>query len=409
MKVCVYTLGCKVNQYESGEIIARLRECGHEATAKLESADIFIVNTCAVTNEAEKKSRQIVSKITRNYPKAKIVVCGCSSQREAKQYDKEGRLISGAFGKTQLYRKLEEVGVRIAPQSDTYEDAPPVATDRARSYLKIQDGCNHFCSYCIVPYLRGRSRSRNMESILAEAHSMEGDACEVVLTGVDISDYRAGEKRLIDVIEALAEKPYRIRLGSLEVSIITEEFLERVLSVPNFCPHFHLSLQSGSSGVLKRMNRNYTAEAFLRKIEMIRSVYPYPGITTDIIVGFPEETETEFKESLAFAEKAKFSDIHVFAYSKREGTKAAEMKQTPHAEIVRREAAFLKLKEKLKRAFAEENTGRTHEILIEEKQGDYVTGYTRNYLRAYMRGDFCAGDTVDGVCRAPLKDGALFE
>ncbi|MDE6565782.1 MAG: MiaB/RimO family radical SAM methylthiotransferase, partial [Clostridia bacterium] len=301
MKVVVYNLGCKVNQYESDGILTKLANLGYEVADSLQYADCYILNTCAVTNEAEKKSRQAISRCLHFNKDAKIIVCGCASEHNSKQFeDKNGvTYISGVANKNKIPELLEQKGVFVAPISKFYEQELQPDLVRTRAYVKIQDGCNNFCSYCIIPYLRGRSRSRSMDSIIDECVRLQKVTNEIVLTGIDMSSYGLDiGTSLSELIKNLSHINVRIRFGSLEASVITEEFLQNTKMLKKFCPHFHLSLQSGDDNTLKSMNRKYTTAFYAEKVELVRQFYPTAAITTDLICGFPTESESEFENTL---------------------------------------------------------------------------------------------------------------
>ena len=341
MKAVVFSLGCKVNQCEGQSMIAELSKSGIEATDKLVSADFYIINTCSVTGEADRKSRQAVSRVLKLNGNADIYICGCSSQNNPHAFsDKPNvRLVMGTskrgiIEKILADRKLPcHAGESIvnAPPSVFEESELPEHT-KTRSYIKIQDGCNNFCSYCIIPYVRGRSRSRGIENILREAQQAALVTKEIILTGINVSAYGvdAGSD-LCSLVSALGAVPVRKRFSSLECTVISDELLS-AMAENGFCDHFHLSLQSGSASVLKRMNRKYTPEFFLSQTERIRKVFPHAGITTDVITGFGGETESEFAETVEFAKAVRFSDMHVFPYSERKGTKACDMPQIDKAD-----------------------------------------------------------------------------
>ena len=380
MKVCVFTLGCKVNQYESDGLMNELIKRGHEVTGELEPADVYVLNTCAVTSLAERKSRQLVTRARRKNPNARVIVMGCAGQKSAKAFVEKGvSLVRGNAGKLAVCDMLENSGCAVDPLPLTYESGFLARPERVRTYVKVQDGCNNFCSYCIVPYLRGRSRSRELNEAVEEIMSVEG---EVVVTGIDISDYGIKEgKTLADLMRALAGYKGRLRLGSLEVRAITPEFLDSVKAIRGFCPHFHLSLQSGSDSVLKSMNRHYTTAEHLARVELIRSYFPDAAITTDVIVGFSTESEQEFNDSMDFLRTVRFADVHVFPYSVREGTAAAKLKPLDPAEVERRRDIALGVKEELKSTFLTGMVGKTVEVLIEEQTKDGFVGYSKNYVR----------------------------
>ncbi|MBP3619121.1 MAG: tRNA (N(6)-L-threonylcarbamoyladenosine(37)-C(2))-methylthiotransferase MtaB [Clostridia bacterium] len=411
MKIAVLTLGCKVNKYESDALIFELISKGHCASDKLEWADAYIINTCAVTNEAEKKSRQMIERARKFNPDAKIFIMGCASQNKTLQFEERGvSFIVGTASKTKLLDELESVGKHIYELPTTYEDDMFSAQSKTRAYIKIQDGCNHFCSYCIIPYLRGRSRSREVESIIKEVERLPDEVKEVVLVGIDVSDFRIGEtKGLGSLLERLDSFGKRLRLSSMEDSLIDEEFLQKLASLKNFCPHFHLSLQSGCDNVLKKMNRHYTAKEFEESVKLIRKYFPLAGITTDVIVGFPTETEEDFEETYKFVERVKFSQLHIFPYSKRDGTVASKLyKDLPGTIKNERLKKLEALGKKLKEDFVLSN--KTGKVLIEEKNGDFFEGYSENYVKCYVRAQSLqVGSVVDVEFKQPFKDGAIVE
>lgn len=326
MKICVFTLGCKVNFYESDGLIAELNNLGYVTTNKLEYADVYILNTCCVTNEGERKSRQLVTRARHFNKDAKIIVCGCASQKNYKQFeDKNVNVIFGNGHKKEIINYINKENLKKLDKIPTeYNEEFLTTKTRVRAYLKVQDGCNNFCSYCVIPFVRGRSRSRNLEFILEEAKKMSENANEIVLVGINLSDFKPS---LIELIESLKDIKSRIRLGSLEVNVVTDEFLTRLKKVENFCPHFHLSMQSGCDEILEKMNRKYTKEEYISKVELIRKYFPNASITTDVIVGFPTETDDNFSETVDTIKKVKFFNMHIFPYSVREGTKASRMPQ----------------------------------------------------------------------------------
>ena len=291
MKTAVINIGCKVNQCECDSLMTGLNQLGHEVSDELVFADNYIINTCAVTKEAERKSRQFVGKVKRINPKADVYVIGCASEKNAEQFSIKGvKYVSGTAKKEAVLQMIS--GVHIADLPDEYEQLPLGTNFRARAYVKIEDGCNNFCAYCIIPYLRGRCRSRSIESIREECLKLAQDTDEIVLTGINVSCYGPDiGTSLGALIIALSDLPARIRLSSLEANVIDEDFLQTLVKAGNVCPHFHLSLQSGSDTVLQSMHRRYTAEEYKEKVDLIRSYFPTAAITTDIIVGFPTETE----------------------------------------------------------------------------------------------------------------------
>ena len=395
MNAVVFTLGCKVNDVESGSIIHGLKELGYAVSREIEKADLYIINTCAVTAEAERKSRQAIGKALKYNPQAKVIVCGCATEKNAGAFlEKEGVFaVVGAKGKNRVLEIVQSgfdsrfSGAQVCAENNGYEEMPLPECLKTRNFVKIQDGCNRFCSYCIIPYLRGRSRSRRLESVVNEVR--EGTALETVLTGIDLSAYEDENGRdLPDLLTALQGANTRIRLGSMEVSMITPRLLQTLKQMPNFAPHFHLSLQSGSTAVLKSMNRHYTREEYLEKCKMIYEIFPNAGITTDIIVGFPTETEEDFLQSLRIVEEAGFSQIHAFPYSPREGTNAYKRyKELPSAIKKERVERILQAGAKQKTRYLQSFIGKTL-IIAPELYIDGVTeGYAENYIRVYVAGE----------------------
>lgn len=418
-RIDVMTLGCKVNQYDSDAMLAIFAEGGLEVTEGAEQADVYILNTCAVTAEAERKSRQAVGKILKINPEAEIYVCGCASQNNFSQFARDGvKFISGTRGKLELarelvkkYGKLEDDGYFdkiITPDfgtSGTYEEYRGALSMRTRHFVKVQDGCNNFCSYCIVPYLRGRSRSRSMSGVLAEINDAAITAKEVVITGINLSAYGKDiGTSLTNLLTALQNSDMRIRLGSLEVGVIDRDFLEAAKGLKKFCPHFHLSLQSGDDGVLKNMNRHYTTAEFLEKVRLIRSVFPDAAITTDVIVGYPTETEEAFLRSMEFCREVAFSDMHVFPYSSRKGTAAGKLPVLPSAEVTDRQKRMSALKVELSSAYLLAQLGKPAEVLFETKEDGMWCGHTPNYVKVYST--YGAHNTIAEVVPTALcRDG----
>ena len=405
MKAVVFTLGCKVNGCESASLLRGLEERGYEVSDELVPADLYILNTCAVTAEAEKKSRQAVARIRAAAPQARIYVCGCAAERMPSQFaDKEGvRLVTGTMHKGGIPELLDEEGVRISPAETCFEELPSPRFLQTRAYVKVQDGCNNFCSYCIIPYLRGRSRSRSLESAAAEILSCPAE--EVVITGIDVSSYRDGARDLADLLRAVKDAKARIRLGSLETHAVTERLLATAKEVRDFAPHFHLSLQSGSDAVLRAMNRKYTRAEFLRKAALVREAFPSAALTTDIIVGFPTETEEDFEATLALAEEARFSQIHCFAYSRRAGTAAAKLKELAPQVKKERLGRLMALGRRLREEYEGAFLGKTLELVPEEEKDGYTEGYSENYIRLYVRGSVKKRTRVRALER--YKDGLL--
>ncbi len=379
MKACVFTLGCKQNEAESASLMRGLEERGYEATGELGYADIYLLNTCAVTAEAERKSRQAVARMLKFNRSAKVLVFGCASQNFPAAFSgKEGVVyVSGAMHKDRVLAFLDGEDVEEDSGAETaFCELPAPKQTRTRMNLRVQDGCNRFCTYCLIPYLRGRSRSRSIESVVKEATA--SPSREIVLTGIDLSSYRDGEKDLGDLLLALGIVPARIRLGSLEVSAVTDEFLEKMRRAGNVMPHFHLSLQSGSDRVLRAMNRHYTREEYLAACRKIYAAFPDAAITTDIIVGFPTEEEEDFASSLAIVEEARFAHVHAFPFSMRKGTNATKLKDLPASVKKERMGRMLAASKSAEERYLSRFLGRRLSALFEEDGG-----YTENYIRVY--------------------------
>lgn len=417
MKAVVFSLGCKVNQCEGQSMIAALRAAGIDATDTLEYADFYIINTCSVTAEADRKSRQTVARIRKFNQKAKVYVCGCSSQNEASAFAaKEGvRIVAGTAQKQDFVQTVlndlsaYDTGVRtcVAQLPDTYESFARPQHTKTRSYIKIQDGCNNFCSYCVIPYLRGRSRSRALADIVSEAMQAASVTHEIVLTGINTSAYGPdiGES-LVTLVRALGAVPVRKRFGSLECTAINGELLS-AMRQSGFCDHFHLSLQSGSESVLKRMNRKYTPAFFAERVRQIRDEFPDAGITTDIITGFAGETKQEFAETEAFVQQVRFSELHVFPYSERAGTKAAAMPQIDKAVRAERARILIDIGKTLRREFIRSQLHRVHEVYAETQEDGESAGYTSNYIKVYA--PVPVGQISKVKCTELYKEGAKGE
>ena len=414
MKAVVFTLGCKVNDVESGSIIRGLEALGYEVSREMVAADLYVINTCAVTAEAERKSRQTVGKAIKQNPSAKIIVCGCASEKTPTAFLEKGATVYAVTGAQRKNRVLEIVqsgfaegtnGAQIEVEK-AYEEMLLPECLKTRNFVKIQDGCNRFCSYCIIPYLRGRSRSRSLESAAAEI--LQSTAQETVVTGIDVSEYRDEQGRdLADLMLAVKDAKTRIRLGSLEVSLITPRFLEALKQVKRFAPQFHLSLQSGSDTVLRSMNRHYTRAEYLEKCRMIYEYFPDAAITTDIIVGFPTETEEDFALSLQIVEEAGFAQIHAFPYSPREGTNAYKRyKELPAAVKKERVERLIEKGTREKEKYMRRFIGKVVELVPENVFDGITEGYSENYIRVYVEGDIGKEPTQVRVERL-FKDGVL--
>ena len=384
MKAVVFTLGCKVNACESASLMTGLKSLGFEVSDVLSYADLYVINTCAVTAEAEKKSRQTIARVKKFNKDARIIVTGCASQKSPQDFlKKEGvTLVTGTNSKDRIIECLDECGNIVWEEDEYYEKYLPTNPDKTRAYVKVQDGCNNFCSYCIIPYLRGRTRSRNPEKVLAEIKAI--NPVEAVITGINLSAYNYQNIGLKGLIDRLSEVDCRIRLGSLEVGVITEEFLLSLKNLKNFAPHFHLSLQSGSNAVLKSMNRKYTREEYLDRCKLIKKHFPNCAITTDVIVGYSTETQADFEDSLDLCKKVGFADIHCFPYSKREGTVGAKLKELPTSVKDERMDVILALKKQLKDEYISANLGKVFEVIPEDNEDGYSVGYTENYIKVYM-------------------------
>lgn len=395
--VAYHNLGCKVNAYEMDAMLEALRQNGYEIVPFEEKADVYIVNTCTVTNIADRKSRQMLHKAKKTNPEGIVVAVGCyvQSDTQAVQADKSVDLIIGNNRKKDLISILENYfnGVEQESVIDInhtleYEEMKLTATgEHTRAYIKIQDGCNQFCTYCMIPYARGRVRSRQQADILEEIKGLAAAGYkEFVLTGIHISSY--GADALLELMYAIDEIPgvERIRLGSLEPRIVTEEFAKNLAGLKHLCPHFHLSLQSGCESVLKRMNRHYTPKEYLEGVARLRSVFVHPAITTDVIVGFPGETDEEFAETVQFVKEADFYEMHIFKYSKRKGTKAAVMpNQVPESEKTKRSMVLQELEAQMSKKFREYYIGRNTQVLFEERKEiegtAYFIGHTKEYVK----------------------------
>lgn len=412
MKVVAFALGCKVNKYEIDSILEDFKNKGYEVSDKLEYADIYVLNTCAVTSEAEKKSRQLVARCKKFNKDAKIYVCGCASQKNIKQFENKGvTFVKGNAGKQKMIEDIEKKGLQLEELPLNYEKMTFSLQNKTRAYIKIQDGCNNFCSYCIIPYLRGRSRSRELCDIIKEAKSMPEEVKEIVVVGINVSDYKIdGKKALIDVLQELDKTGKRVRLSSLEDGVIDEEFVRRLSQLKNFCPHFHLSLQSGSDTVLKRMNRHYTSKEFANSVKLIRKYFPFAGITTDVIVGYPNETEEEFCETLNFVRNIKFSMLHIFQYSHRTGTVASRLEDILPSVKKDRASRLEKVNQELQNEFIKENEERVLSVLIEEEKDGYFIGHAKNFIKCYIKDQkLRIGQIVDVKIFKTYKDGAICE
>ncbi len=448
-KAALHNLGCKVNAYETEAMQQLLEEAGYEIVSFVQEADVYVINTCSVTNMADRKSRQMVHRARRQNPNAIVIAAGCYVQTAPKDLIKDGMadIILGNNKKKNLISVLEEYqrNIRLPAEPEEspssreaesdlenkqksqkpvidYEDlnhgkkeyeqlSLTKTAEHTRAFIKIQDGCSQFCSYCIIPYARGRVRSRQPEDVLSEIRSLaEAGYKEVVLTGIHLSsygiDFEGDSTGLLQLIENVhrIEGIRRIRLGSLEPGIITEEFASALAGMEKICPHFHLSLQSGCDTVLRRMNRRYDTAEYAGRCEILRRFFLHPAITTDVIVGFPGETEEEFAQTEQFLEQMHFYEMHIFKYSKREGTKAARMEaQVPEPVKAARSARLIALGERMSIKYRDEMTGRTGEALLEEplvyEEKLYYTGYTKEYVKIAVE---CQSDRSNAFVRGKI-------
>ena len=423
-KVALHNLGCKVNAYETEAMQEMLEHAGYEIVPFQEGADIYVINTCTVTNIADRKSRQMLHRARKMNPEAVVVAAGCYVQAQAEKQvidpcidivlgnNKKQDLLTALQAYEEAHGDLREV-IDINHTKE-YENLHLTKQgEHTRAYIKVQDGCNQFCSYCIIPYARGRVRSRAKEDVVAEVTDLAKNGYqEVVLTGIHLSSYGIdfeNEDNLLSLIRAVHEIEgiKRIRLGSLEPRIITEEFVQAIAALPKMCPHFHLSLQSGCNETLKRMNRRYTSEEFYEKCEILRKYFEKPALTTDVIVGFPQETEEEFETTYEFLKKICFYETHIFKYSKREGTKAAVMQgQIPEQIKAKRSARLIELGEKNRRAYEESFLGKTVEVLVEEKSDvngkEMWTGHTKEYMKIALESE---KNLQNCILNVQIKDG----
>ena len=431
-KAALHNLGCKVNAYETEAMQEMLEKAGYEIVPFREGADIYIINTCTVTNIADRKSRQMLHRARKMNPDAVVVAAGCyvQAQNTRENTDPCIDIVLGNNHKKDLIKVLEEYEAEKAAQKESADAAEKSDVrkniqdieeigqtkeyeklhltkpgEHTRAYIKVQDGCNQFCTYCIIPYVRGRVRSRTVEDVLDEVRTLAGNGYqEVVLTGIHLSSYGIdfdGNRHLLSLIQAVhqIEGVRRIRLGSLEPGIITDEFARALSDLPKMCPHFHLSLQSGCDDTLKRMNRRYTSEEYYEKCCILRRYFDNPALTTDVIVGFPGETEEEFQKSRDFVDKVDFYETHIFKYSRREGTKAVAMEnQVSEQEKARRSAILIELGEKKRKAYEQSFLGKEVEVLVEEEaviEGRPMqTGHTKEYIRIAFEGDKSLKNTI---------------
>lgn len=408
-KAALHNLGCKVNAYETEAMQHLLEEAGYEIVPFTQKADVYVINTCSVTNMADRKSRQMLHKAKKNNPDSIVVAAGCYVQTSEKEVlnDLSVDIVIGNDRKHDLVRLLEEysldsVNDTVDDINDGKHDFEELFIDQTkehtRAFIKVQDGCNQFCSYCIIPYARGRVRSRRFENVIAEVERLAANGFkEVVLTGIHLSSYGVDFEEatgLLELIQAVnaVKGIERIRLGSLEPKILTEHFASELSKLDKICPHFHLSLQSGCDATLKRMNRKYTTKEYERGCELLRKYFVHPAITTDVIVGFPGETEEEFEQTKAYLEHIHFYEMHIFKYSKRKGTRAAVMPDQIDEQVkAARSEKLIALGHDMSKEFRKFYIGKNEEVLFEEKavidDKEYFVGYTKEYVKVAKKTD----------------------
>lgn len=408
-KAALHNLGCKVNAYETEAMQHLLEEAGYEIVPFTQKADVYVINTCSVTNMADRKSRQMLHKAKKNNPDSIVVAAGCYVQTSEKEVlnDLSVDIVIGNDRKHDLVRLLEEysldsVNDTVYDINDGKHDFEELFIDQTkehtRAFIKVQDGCNQFCSYCIIPYARGRVRSRRFENVIAEVERLAANGFkEVVLTGIHLSSYGVDFEEAVGLLELIqavnaVKGIERIRLGSLEPKIVTEHFASELSKLDKICPHFHLSLQSGCDATLKRMNRKYTTKEYERGCELLRKYFVHPAITTDVIVGFPGETEEEFEQTKAYLEHIHFYEMHIFKYSKRKGTRAAVMPDQIDEQVkAARSEKLIALGHDMSKEFRKFYIGKNEEVLFEEKAviGDkeYFVGYTKEYVKVAKETD----------------------
>lgn len=387
MKISMLTLGCKVNQYEAECIASQLRDAGHDVVESMEPADVYVLSTCAVTNEAERKSRQMVAKLQKLNPKARIIVCGCASQHNSGQFATKPNvtITLGTSGKHWIVDLLDQKGDYTMEPTTDYEAFGHPTVHHTRAFVKIQDGCDNYCSYCLIPYLRGHCRSRPLQDVVVECFDLSHKTKEIVLTGINLSAWGKDiGLSLADVLSSLSNLPTRIRLSSMEMNIVDKTLLGVMEKMPNLCEHFHLSVQSACNKTLKDMNRHYTIEEFIAVVDKLRHAFPTCAITTDLIIGYPTETEEDFAQTLKNVERIGFADMHLFPYSRREGTVASRLPMIDPEIVKDRVARMTALRDKLKKQYLEIQRGLNYEVLLEEKVDGMWVGHARNFVKTYI-------------------------
>lgn len=407
MKIAFYTLGCKVNQYESQAAAELMNKNGFEIVNYNEDADVYVINSCTVTAESDRKTRQAVRKFKRSHPNSVVVLTGCMPQafpKDAEQLEQADIVMGNRNNHLlpQLIQQYFSCGQRIVEiqehrKEDKFQSDPITGfSGRTRAIVKIEDGCNRFCSYCIIPYSRGRVRSKPINELKAELEALSAAGyAEVVLVGINLSAYGSDiGLNLCDAVELAAGMDFkRIRLGSLEPDHLTDKMIERLSKVEKLCPQFHISLQSGCDRTLQAMNRHYTAAEYRKLCEKLRREFPHATLTTDIMVGFPTESEEDFRQSVAFAKEVGFEKVHVFPYSPREGTKAAEMPQLPKGLKEDRSHKMIAETESIRQEFLQSQIGETLSVLFETRHdGGFAEGYTENYTPVKAKGEIVCGE-----------------
>ncbi|MCI8411059.1 MAG: tRNA (N(6)-L-threonylcarbamoyladenosine(37)-C(2))-methylthiotransferase MtaB [Clostridia bacterium] len=427
-KVAFITLGCKVNQYETNAMTQKFIESGYEAVSHHEKADIYVVNTCTVTNMSDRKSRQMLRRVKDLNKNSILVACGCYVQVAKDELEKieEIDIVLGNNEKNNIveyvenYIKENQKSIQIEDvmyQKEFVDFGDVTYTEKTRAVIKVQDGCDRFCSYCIIPYARGRVRSRNPKNVISEIQKIAKEGIkEVVITGIHVASYGKDFKkdyRLIDLLEEInrIEGIQRIRLGSIEPLLITEDFMERLIKLEKICHHFHLSLQSGCDETLKRMNRRYTTKEFINIVNILRKYYKDVILTTDIIVGFPGETQEEFNKTYEFLKQIKFYKMHIFKYSPRKGTKAAQMKEQINGNVKEeRSQKLIQLSDENEKEYNKEYIGQEIEVLFEEEKDGIYKGHTKNYILAYCKtSKNLENRIVKTKCKQTQKDHIVVE
>ncbi len=424
MKIAFFTLGCKVNQYESQAMAERMVKCGFELVSPNEKADVYVINSCTVTAESDRKTRQTVRRFKRKNPDSIVVLTGCMPQAFPEDADalKEADIVLGNKNNIRLPELIERyfscsqriIEIKNHETGDKFiGDSISGFEGRTRAIVKIEDGCNRFCSYCIIPYSRGRVRSKPIDELENELRTLsDAGFIEIVLVGINLSSYGSDiGLNICDAVELAAGMNFeRIRLGSLEPDHITDDVIDRLAKIDKFCPQFHISLQSGCDNTLKAMNRHYTSAEYKELCEKLRSAFKDTTITTDIMVGFPTESEEDFADNVNFAKEIGFEKVHVFPYSPREGTRAAKMEQIEKSIKEKRSRIMIEETEKIRQEFLNAQIGKTVEVLLETRHDDNFTeGYTKNYTPVKVKGSHPCGKVVTAKITATDGDFCIAE